>query len=338
MRQTTWAKCFGAALLLIFTAAALAWPPPTAAQSNVPPPSEMHPGVTILTPHPGVDFDSYINRLLPTVKRNWYAVMPQSALNGEKGIVVLTFHIQQDGKIPVPDPSLERSSGSKELDIAAMAAVRISAPFDPLPEAFHGPNIKLRFIYFYNLPVDLFKATTTPSDSQSDPRTNLLAPLRSPLHLPPPAAAQSTNSAPAAARLTVEITNSPTKEADFRAYSVELSARVKRNWFAMIPEGALTGEKGTVTVGFHIQQDGTLLAGEPKLESGSGKEALDNAALEAIRKSVPFDHLPAAYHDSNIKLRCTFDYLGAGESQRSHQHDPNPDGTPRTMPLAQPEP
>jgi hypothetical protein len=114
----------------------------------------MQPGVSILTPTEGVDFNSYINRLLATVKRNWYAVMPESAIMGDKGIVVITFHINRDGTVPMPDPNLERTSGKEPLDVAALSSIRTSSPFEPLPPQFKGPFIELRFIFFYNLPID----------------------------------------------------------------------------------------------------------------------------------------------------------------------------------------
>jgi TonB family protein len=166
MRQSTWAKCFGGALPLFLAGAALAWPLRAAPQSNITPLRGMQPCqssvsglrgiqscVTILTPTDGVDFQSYKSRLLASVKRNWYAVMPESALMGEKGIVVLTFHIQRDGKIPDVNPTFERAANSKELDDAAVQAVQSSAPFERLPEAFHGPKIQVRFIFFYNAAV-----------------------------------------------------------------------------------------------------------------------------------------------------------------------------------------
>ena len=114
----------------------------------------MQPGVSILTNTEGVDFNSYINRLLATVRRNWYAVMPESAMMGDKGIVVITFKINRDGVVPVPDPNLERTSGKEPLDVAALSSIRTSSPFEPLPPQFKGPFIELRFIFFYNLPVD----------------------------------------------------------------------------------------------------------------------------------------------------------------------------------------
>jgi outer membrane biosynthesis protein TonB len=111
-------------------------------------------GVQMLTPTDGVDFNSYIQRLLATVKRNWFSVMPESAYLGEKGIVSITFKINQDGSVPAPDPILERTSGREPLDNAAMSSIRMSNPFEPLPSAYKRPFIELRFIYFYNLPVD----------------------------------------------------------------------------------------------------------------------------------------------------------------------------------------
>jgi len=115
----------------------------------------MQPGAQILTDTQGVDFDSYLKRLLATVKRNWYTVMPESALMGDKGIVMLTFKINRDGSVPMPDPTLERTSGKQPLDAAALSSIRTSSPFEPLPPAFKGDFIELRFIYFYNIPPDV---------------------------------------------------------------------------------------------------------------------------------------------------------------------------------------
>ena len=110
--------------------------------------------VQILTPTEGVDFNSYIQRMLATVKRNWYAVMPESAIMGDKGIVYTTFQINADGSVPQPDPTLDRTSGKDPLDTAAMSSIRASSPFEPLPPQFHGPYIRIRLIFLYNLPLD----------------------------------------------------------------------------------------------------------------------------------------------------------------------------------------
>src|SRR6202040_2513554 len=78
----------------------------------------MQPGVSILTDTQGGDFNSYLQRLVATVRRNWYTVMPESALMGDRGIVMLTFKINRDGSVPLPDPNLERTSGKQPLDTA----------------------------------------------------------------------------------------------------------------------------------------------------------------------------------------------------------------------------
>jgi hypothetical protein len=107
----------------------------------------------ILTPTMGVDFRPYVNRFLTVVQRNWHAVMPEEALKGAKGLVVLRFHIQQDGEIPPNEPWIEKTSGSDPLDKAAAAAIRNSSPFEQLPASYQNPSIELRFPFFYNLPI-----------------------------------------------------------------------------------------------------------------------------------------------------------------------------------------
>ncbi|HEV2489733.1 MAG TPA: TonB C-terminal domain-containing protein [Candidatus Acidoferrales bacterium] len=111
-------------------------------------------GVQILTPTEGVDFSNYITRLLARVKQNWEAVMPVSAQMGEKGVVVLQFHIMRNGDLPGSEPFLVRTSGEGSLDGAARSAITASNPFETLPPAFSGPYIELRIIFLYNLPLD----------------------------------------------------------------------------------------------------------------------------------------------------------------------------------------
>ena len=114
----------------------------------------MSGAVQILTPTEGVDFNDYIQRVLASVKRNWYAVMPESAQLGDRGRVVLEFSIHRDGSVPNEDPQRLMGSGKEPLDRAAISAIRSSNPFDHLPPAFSGPEIRLRFIFLYNLPLD----------------------------------------------------------------------------------------------------------------------------------------------------------------------------------------
>ncbi|HVB34438.1 MAG TPA: TonB C-terminal domain-containing protein [Patescibacteria group bacterium] len=133
-------------------------PPPSLpggpGQEGGPGPGYLSGSVQMLTPTEGVDFTSYIQRLLAVVRRNWYAVMPVSARLGDKGRVMLRFKILRNGVLPSGEPILEMTSGKQPLDRAAAAAITASNPFEPLPQAFTGPYIELRFVFLYNLPIN----------------------------------------------------------------------------------------------------------------------------------------------------------------------------------------
>src|SRR6202049_3443031 len=111
-------------------------------------------GYEILTPTEGVDFSDYMKRVVASVRRNWYAVMPESAQLGDRGRVALQFRIMRDGSVPTGEPTRLLGSGKEPLDRAAVSAIRSSNPFEPLPPAFSGPSIELRFYFLYNLPLE----------------------------------------------------------------------------------------------------------------------------------------------------------------------------------------
>ncbi len=112
-------------------------------------------GVEILSPTEGVDFTNYLQRVYVTVQRNWYAVMPPSVQLGDRGIVVLRFKIMHNGSVPTGEPIREQGSGKEPLDRAAVSSIRASNPFEPLPSAFNGEFLELRFAYYYNIPPEL---------------------------------------------------------------------------------------------------------------------------------------------------------------------------------------
>jgi len=105
----------------------------------------------MLTPTEGVDFRDYLHRVYITVDRNWRAVIPTSVMLGDKGVVSLQFKIMRDGSVPAGHPVILRTSEKEPLDRAAVSSIRSSNPFEPLPPAFSGPYIELRFTYYYNL-------------------------------------------------------------------------------------------------------------------------------------------------------------------------------------------
>jgi hypothetical protein len=108
-------------------------------------------GVEVLTDLQGVDFNDYLHRVYITVDRNWRAVMPASVDLGDQGVVSLQFKIMRNGGVPDGEPVTVYGSGKEPLDRAAISSIRGSNPFEPLPSAFSGPYIELRFTYYYNL-------------------------------------------------------------------------------------------------------------------------------------------------------------------------------------------
>ncbi len=99
----------------------------------------------------GVDFGPYMAIVLREVKRNWYRLIPESA-SYKKGEVSIVFTILKDGR--VTGMTYVNSSGDVALDRAAYAGISASDPFPPLPTEFTGPNLTLRFGFFYNLNPD----------------------------------------------------------------------------------------------------------------------------------------------------------------------------------------
>jgi TonB family protein len=94
---------------------------------------------------------------------------------------------------------------------------------------------------------------------------------------------------------------------DLTPYVKRLLPVVMRNGQKQMPEGAKMGQMGAVAVLVTIRKDGTL-AGGPIMDVGSRYEEMDRAALEAIRASAPFEHLPDGFKGSELKLRVTFFY------------------------------
>ncbi|MDQ6705754.1 MAG: TonB family protein [Acidobacteriota bacterium] len=99
----------------------------------------------------GVDFRPYLLQVLQTVRRNWFAVYPESAKLGTRGMVNVTFSIEPSGTIA--KAVITSPSGVRALDQAAVASLSASNPLTPLPSEFHGNRIILRFTFSYNIPV-----------------------------------------------------------------------------------------------------------------------------------------------------------------------------------------
>jgi outer membrane biosynthesis protein TonB len=104
----------------------------------------------ITTDTQGVDFGPYLQRVLHDVKRNWYNLIPESAMAPllKKGKLSIEFAIKKDGQIA--GMRYVSGSGDVALDRAAYGGITASNPFPPLPGEFGGQYLGLRFTFFYN--------------------------------------------------------------------------------------------------------------------------------------------------------------------------------------------
>jgi TonB family protein len=120
---------------------------------NMPPsPGKMGTSLQLKSDPQGVDFRPYMLKVLAAVKRNWFAIYPESAKLGSRGRVTLEFSIDRSGGIPklrVASPS-----GVQALDRAAVAAMSASTPLPSLPSEFRGDRIILQMVFAYNMPTN----------------------------------------------------------------------------------------------------------------------------------------------------------------------------------------
>jgi TonB family protein len=114
----------------------------------LPAPGRQGSNLELLSDPMGVDFRPYLLQILGTVRRNWFAVMPESASHGLRGRVAVQFAIAKDGK--VTKIVFGTQSGADALDRAAVASISMSNPFPPLPNEFRGNVVRLQFTFMYN--------------------------------------------------------------------------------------------------------------------------------------------------------------------------------------------
>ncbi|MDQ6675756.1 MAG: TonB family protein [Acidobacteriota bacterium] len=118
---------------------------------NLPPsPGRPRSSLELKSDPMGVDFKPYLIRVLATVRRNWFAIYPETARMGQRGRVLVEFAVANDGTIT--KVVFASQSGSRPLDEAAVAALSASNRLPPLPPEFKGSRIVLQFTFSYNMP------------------------------------------------------------------------------------------------------------------------------------------------------------------------------------------
>jgi TonB family protein len=90
------------------------------------------------------DFGPYMKELQRRIKMNW-----DPPKGNESKRVVLLFKIARDGRLI--SVQVHKSSGLQAADNAAINAVKLTAPFRPLPPEFKGNSIDIQFTFDYNV-------------------------------------------------------------------------------------------------------------------------------------------------------------------------------------------
>lgn len=90
------------------------------------------------------DFGPYMRDLQRRIKMNW-----NPPKGNESKRVVLMFKIAKDGRLL--SCSVFKTSGLQSADQAALDAVKLTAPFKPLPAEYKNSSIDIQFTFDYNV-------------------------------------------------------------------------------------------------------------------------------------------------------------------------------------------
>lgn len=90
-----------------------------------------------------------------------------------------------------------------------------------------------------------------------------------------------------------------TSKSNISGYTVKLKTRLSQNYNAPVAQNA-----GTAVVSFKINKSGSL-DGVTLLQS-SGNKAVDTAAVDAVRKTAPFEALPDEFDKDSLNIQINF--------------------------------
>ena len=96
-----------------------------------------------------------------------------------------------------------------------------------------------------------------------------------------------------------------TKETKYADYFARIKFQIERVW-AYPLEAARRGISGQITLKFKLSRQGNLVG--IRLINGSGTLALDEAALQAVKKAAPYYPFPPNINKEKITILATFIY------------------------------
>ena len=93
------------------------------------------------------EWDLYMRDLQERIKRNWSFPQNIEKSNPDKvKLVVTRFKISKDGSL-LGVPVIEKSSGIERIDSSCIDAIKLTAPFRPLPPGFTGEYLDTSFTF-----------------------------------------------------------------------------------------------------------------------------------------------------------------------------------------------
>lgn len=99
----------------------------------------------------------------------------------------------------------------------------------------------------------------------------------------------------------VELELNTGKEPNFTPYMETLQKKIKGNW-----NPPKLSKSKRVKLIFKVSKDGKLL--NAKILQSSNDKSTDSAAIDALKKSSPFEPLPKNFTGKSINIEFTFDY------------------------------
>lgn len=101
---------------------------------------------------------------------------------------------------------------------------------------------------------------------------------------------------------------SDTRDVEFTGYIAKFLETLQRNWDSALPESKRENDKGAVSILVQVNSDGSVPDADLVFARTSGKKAFDDAAMAAVRMSIPLKPLPPQFRGSYLKMRIGFRY------------------------------
>ena len=92
----------------------------------------------------GFPFNYYLSLLSERITANWFQSLVDPGVSGTYQAQVY-FKIYRNGQIS--DLKIEKSSGIPALNLSALRAIQVSAPFPPLPSEYNGQYLGIHLIF-----------------------------------------------------------------------------------------------------------------------------------------------------------------------------------------------